>query len=338
MELPERTRQHKAESDSYAILLYKLRRIGIFRDMTENDYGIDFEIELVRGSRVTGNYFKAQVKSAQEDLVRISDGIPTIGGIKQTTLNYWCELSLRTHVIAYAVDLKSELIYVSRPLFWQATRLLTGDGKKKTIEFYPDKPAENVNWVTLLTLKGALSPQVRDELYAHAAALRELPAFLELYADVFHYDGWGEIPNPRVFQVFLETVGILAWEWLEQPSYPDADKQIRSQFAAGRRPGGAASEITNDEAGRVLKVLLPVLIQRLQEYKTRILAAPHYWYQRNPQYLQLVYETALPPDTNHETLLDWGYHFEERMRTPTLHFSVWINKQKQANAAASDDD
>jgi hypothetical protein len=104
MELPERAKQHKAESDSYAILLYKLRHIGIFRNMTENDYWIDFEIELVQGSLVTGNYFKAQVKSAQEVLVRKSDGIPTIGGIKQSTLNYWCELSMRTHVIGFRCE------------------------------------------------------------------------------------------------------------------------------------------------------------------------------------------------------------------------------------------
>jgi hypothetical protein len=75
MELPERIEQKKAESDSYAILLDKLRGIGIFRNLTENDYGIDFEIEIVDESSVTGRYFKAQVKSAEQIYVR-EDGVP----------------------------------------------------------------------------------------------------------------------------------------------------------------------------------------------------------------------------------------------------------------------
>ena len=337
MELPERTKQHKAESDSYAILIYKLRHVGIFRNMTANDYGIDFEIELVKGSAVTGNYFKAQVKAAKGNLAK-NDGIPTVGGIKQSTLNYWCELSLRTHVIAYAVDLTKELIYVSQPLFWQATRLLTGDGKTKTIDFYADKLGQNVEWTTLLTLKGALSPLVREELNAHAAALRELQAFLELYADVFHNDGWCEIPDPRVFQVFLETVGVLAWDWLQQPSYPEADKEIRSHFAACHRPGGGASEVMNDEAAKVMKVLMPVLIKRLIEFRARILSAPLYWKQRNPQYLKLGYETALPPDTRHETLIDWGEHFQKRRQSAKLHYSTWSYKQTAQVSKPSNDE
>ncbi|TOP03863.1 hypothetical protein CGH23_24110, partial [Vibrio parahaemolyticus] len=64
MDLPKQIKQHKAESDSYAILLYKLRDVGIFRNMTENDYGIDFEIEFVKNGKVIGHYLKAQVKSS----------------------------------------------------------------------------------------------------------------------------------------------------------------------------------------------------------------------------------------------------------------------------------
>jgi hypothetical protein len=94
MDLPERTKQRKAESASYAILLYKLRDIGIFRNLTENDYGIDFEIELVLDESVTGRYFKAQVKSAEEVHVRKSDDVPTVSGIKQSN----AELLVRTQL------------------------------------------------------------------------------------------------------------------------------------------------------------------------------------------------------------------------------------------------
>src|ERR1700683_3097138 len=61
MDLPTRTKQKKAESESYAILLYKLRHLGIFRNLTESDYGIDFEIELVSDGSVTGLESSGQI-------------------------------------------------------------------------------------------------------------------------------------------------------------------------------------------------------------------------------------------------------------------------------------
>jgi len=52
-----------------------------------SDYGIDFEVELISSEgAVAGEYFKAQVKSAENIYVR-DDGVPTVGGIKQSTLS-----------------------------------------------------------------------------------------------------------------------------------------------------------------------------------------------------------------------------------------------------------
>jgi hypothetical protein len=82
MDSPKRTAQRKAESTSCAILLSRLRHPGIFRNVTDNDYGVDVEIELVKGESVTGNYFKAQVKAADKVKVRKKDLVPTVGGIK----------------------------------------------------------------------------------------------------------------------------------------------------------------------------------------------------------------------------------------------------------------
>jgi len=52
MNLPRRIIQKQNESESYAILLYRLRNLGIFRNLTENDYGIDFEIEVVSDGKL----------------------------------------------------------------------------------------------------------------------------------------------------------------------------------------------------------------------------------------------------------------------------------------------
>lgn len=54
MEYPKRIKQHKNKSDSFIIVQYKLKDIGFFRNMTEHDYGIDFEIEVVIGTSVQG--------------------------------------------------------------------------------------------------------------------------------------------------------------------------------------------------------------------------------------------------------------------------------------------
>ena len=211
MDLPNRIKQHKNESDSYAILLYKLREIGIFRNYTENDYGIDFEIEIVRKEKVTGRYLKAQVKSSIDLTIRQKDSVPTVGGIKQSTLLYWAELSYKTHVIAYAVDLKTENIYLSKPLFWQVTALLENSKKTKTIEFLPNKDEHNSKVALVLTGVFASSPSLMDEIYNHKMALKYLSQFFTLYADVFHYDAPAPVGEIDVFEVFLEVSRVLLW-------------------------------------------------------------------------------------------------------------------------------
>lgn len=65
MNFPKQIQQHKNESDSFAIILYKLRDLGIFRNVTSQDYGIDFELELVEDGRVCGHCVKIQVKSSE---------------------------------------------------------------------------------------------------------------------------------------------------------------------------------------------------------------------------------------------------------------------------------
>jgi hypothetical protein len=86
LDFPTRTKQQKAESASYAILLYKLKGLGIFRNQTESDYGIDFEVELISSEgAVAGEYFKAQVKSAENIYVG-DDGVPIRADLRRHEL------------------------------------------------------------------------------------------------------------------------------------------------------------------------------------------------------------------------------------------------------------
>jgi hypothetical protein len=341
MELPERIEQKQAESDSYAILLYKLRGIGIFRNLTENDYGIDFEIELIEKSSVTGRYFKAQVKSAEKLYVR-KDDIPTVGGIKQSTLNYWCELSFRTHVLAYAVNLKSESIYISRPLFWQASALIDGSKKSKTIEFLPEKKGGGSDEIVTLSRLFGYSPSVPDVLYAVTTGLRHLRDFFELYIGVFHYDAGGEIENPVIFHAFLDVCKILLWCDIRELGLPDEDKAHAFRFAYWAKKWDSSSEeVTNMTAQIPMKAMMPLFINALARYREAIVNAAWYWSNRNLPFLELVYTTSLPAATDDPTLSDWGYKYDQLARPAAEPFSFFLRrmreKVRQQRAESTDD-
>jgi hypothetical protein len=313
MDFPTRTKQQKAESDSYAILLYKLKGLGIFRNQTESDYGIDFEIELISpDGAVAAEYFKAQVKSAESIYVR-EDGIPTVGGIKQSTLRYWCELSFRTHVIAYAVDLKTEKIYVSRPLFWQATRLLDGTNSSKTIEFIrPDDKVDPVKFVRAVTKAMACLPRVTDVIYALTMAFRRLPKFLELRTDANQYDAWSAVDDTVLFRDFLEVCSILLNPLGDNAPLAVSDRAGAFSFEHwAKKSDQDGMELTWQGAREPLKNLLPVLIMRLGEYRNMVMAGEYYWSYKNPQFLTMVVNASLPPATDNETLDKWGENYEQ---------------------------
>lgn len=326
MKLPTRIKQHQAESESYAILLYKLRHVGIFRNMTQSDYGIDFEVEVVLGDQVTGRYLKAQVKSSQNIKIRKKDGVPVVGGIKESTLLYWAELSYRTHVILYAVDLTTEAIYVSRPVFWQAVSLINGDGKTKSIEFMPElakgESAEiRDRMPELFTLTMALIPSLPDILYSHKASLRYLKLFLNLYVDVFHCDGHMEVRDQSVLKTFLDTCQILlGTKKFEAKGLSKADHENLYSFdywvLKEREFGFDSGEVINYCAQIPLRVLMPALIEKLSDLRLRVFRSKYYWKYKDRPYLQLVYETSLPSDTGHETLMEWGYDLDK------IHYQI----------------
>ncbi|MHA6911263.1 DUF4365 domain-containing protein [Ralstonia pseudosolanacearum] len=316
MKLPERIRQHKAESDSYAILQYKLRGLGIFRNVTESDYGIDFEVEIVSGNQVTGRYFKAQVKSSEKLRVRKSDKVPVVGGIKESTLYYWTELSFKTHVLLYAVNLKNEKIYVSAPIFWQATQLINGDDKKKSVAFKKEDPVLGDKTALLLSGVIALSPLLPDILYSHRLALRHLKQILSLYVDVFHYDGGGELHDPDAFKALLEVCKILLFgkDWSDTPLNEEEKKYLLTYEYWLRKSGQYADEVNNHAAQTPVKTLVPYLMQALAKLRERVFAGKYYWSNKDRSYLRLVYETVIPKDCSHEALSEWGYHYDAHQR------------------------
>ena len=313
MDLPKQINQHKAESDSYAILLYHLRDVGIFRNVTDNDYGIDFEIEFVEDGKVVGNYIKAQVKASENLNIRKHDSVPTVSGIKQSTLNYWAQLSFKSHVVAYAVDLKNENIYISRPLFWDVISKIDKSKSTKTIEFIPhqDELDSQIPIAKVYTKFYSKLPSLQDEIYNHKLGLKSLNRFIRLYTDVFQYDVFCEVENQDDFATFLEVCRVLLSNVLiSKLDLSEKDKMYLYSYqywCNESENDSSGDEVVNYVAQRPLKVLFPLFLDALERYEQRVFSGQYFWLHKDRTYLKLVYDNPIPTEREHESIRDLGY-------------------------------
>ena len=307
MSFPKRIEQHKHESDSFAIILYKLKEIGIFRNITESDYGIDFEIEVVNGNQVEGHCIKVQVKSSDKLKVRKKDGHARVGGIKQSTLYYWAELSYNVPIVAMTVDLIEEKIYISDNLFWQAIGLIDATEKdkrpkSKSIDFGKWREIQD----EIKRLKRiAYGYGLRDELNAHKWMLRNLISVMALYENSVHCHNGYSSDEDVVFRSFLESARIL----LGIKSYPD-DEDIKSleklfdySYIKNTTKSG---EIGYDVARKVMECIFEILLPRLELYLIRVLSSAYYWAYKDPEYLKLVITSDIPKQNDVNVLCEYG--------------------------------
>lgn len=315
MALPKRPRQHQTEQRSFDILRYKLGDIGIFRSQTENDYGIDFELELVKDEHATGRSIKVQVK-AGEKLTPRADGVLTISGIKQSTLEYWCTISMSQNVLAFAVDLDSEVIYVTGDLFWQSTKLIDGGEATKTIKFVPPGDSD-VAVAVAFTYLHFLQPTAGQVVAAHKSALAEVESFLGLLSDAYQYDAGTEL-DPKRTRIFLDITKTLLWYrgdalWKvknDKARWHDYDYWVAKSEADGW------DGLSCYAAQSMLSKLVPALIKRLVELRRTIMAGKYYWAHHDPRYLALVYEAALPKDISCDELIKFCDTFAEQGQVP----------------------
>ena len=335
MDFPKRIQQHKAQSDSLAILMYKLKDVGIFRSLAENDYGIDLELEIVHDDKVIGRYLKVQVKSSIDLKIR-KDRVPTVGGIKQSTLLYWIELSFRCQVVACAVDLKNEKIYISTPLFWQATCLLDKTNKTKTIEFLPpidlskeiiskdisepvaDKLERKVQ--EILLKKFALRSSVSDVIFAHKTILRNIQSIFELYSATWHLDAWTEVQQQDIFKTFLDCSKILVDLPAEMDDFNEKNKDLIFSFEYWAiKTAWSYEEVSNQIAKTPLKLLFPLLLNKIKAYTDLVIKGKYYWKKKDLTYLRLAYSVNIPDDLTHENLINLGYEPERLINRSTFN-------------------
>lgn len=78
----------------------------------------------------------------------------------------------------------------------------------------------------------------------------------------------------------------------------------------------------------ILLTLIPALVSSLRFYREEVLAGKYYWAHRNLQFLELVCETALPPDTDREALVAWVEQYEYNWRTPGLSGTYFVDQTR----------
>ena len=309
MTLPRRVAQHKAQSDSFAILLYRLRDLGIFRNVTENDYGIDFEIEMVRDEMVLGRFLKVQVKSSKKPQ-RTGNGDLIIKDIKQSTLGYWREITSHINMVAFAVDLQDESIYYTTSLAEQAREKFSTDkgtgfialqnriGKDEDLRGHLDA-----------LVAAAFRPSISTVTAYHRIALTELPRFIEMLSYAHwspdHGSPWNDIGT---FKLLLDVSRVLIGtdairERAERDGY-DASKFFDFPYWQERSRTDGYDDFSPAHAtlSKPVKFLFPELINRLIDLQRFVQNSETFWRTADEEYLKAAYFTKIPTEVAIESL------------------------------------
>lgn len=256
---------------------------------------------------------------------------------------YWAELSYRSHVVAFAVDLKTEKIYITNSIFWQATCLIDSSDTTKTIEFRPEinipgfaddvkKKEETENLISSFLVKRiAFDRGINDILYAHKTLLRNIKSLFELYTDTWHYDAWTEVQLEDIFKTVLECSEILIGFDLPE-KLDNIEKEDRTQLFSfdywARKTDWSYEEVSNQVAKIPLEVIYPRLLDKLQYYSDLVIKGSYYWLNRDITYLKLVYETIIPSVRKHEEIIRVNYDDNDFKNPESFHHFILDLKKK----------
>lgn len=287
-EFPKRTVQHKNEYESMAVLTYYLRKKGILRSFKEEDYGIDLEYELVQNNYVTGKSVKIQLKSSN-NLYFAKDGTPIIYNIKQSTLNYWAEISYRTNVILVTVDLSNERIFCSNPLFWNSIKNIEPTNNNKHISLINNEQITNEITCTLIEIF-SLAPVAHEIILNQKITLQYLEEILQFCYEITFHDRHLIVEDTSIFENILEICSTLLW-----------DINVGSYFSGFKNPtqwNKISFFIENSKEGNLrylylyepLEILIKLILGKLVELRTLVLDSFPYWIVRNREYFEFVYQ------------------------------------------------
>lgn len=336
MSFPKRIQQHKNEDDSLAIIQDDLKEVGVFRNQTSNDYGIDIEIE--NKGRMEGHSLKVQVKSSDDLYIR-KDGHATVGGIKQSTLNYWAEISYNIPVVGMAVDLNgnNRNIYVSDLLFWQIIPMIepSGDEEKKDEKGHIISPptktmdfgGEYDNQKNIEKLRRyAYGYGLRDFLNAHKWLLTNIKEIFQMFSDATYCDYFSPIYEPMRFKTFLQQSKAFIYYDLGFRTEDALDRAFDYDYYVAK--GGDCEPCNHDVATGMQSILQKLLLPLLQKYRNLVYASTYYWANKDSDYLKLVFDVDFPDWNDENAMLSFGYD-ERKKRWGNSDWVKFIDDQQK---------
>jgi len=295
MELPTVVGTKQEEKESFRIIEDALGKDFIFRKQNNSDdYGIDGEIELIHDGHATGKIMKIQVKSSLKLEIRKKDNTPTVSGIKQSTLNYWIETSDYAHVVIFLVDLTHKDIYITQPIFYQATQLIDNSEKTKTIEFQKEKLAPHILRKVLRIF--FLIPHPKEELKRYQQIQRDLERYIKFWKDIHWLDmqyqfDWKTMESfIALFDDILLLERLLCTkkppEFLVDKKTPVGDLIWTRIFWESL----LESECPNLFAREPFSYLISILLTKMNAYKEKVLSARFFWQYKDRDFLRSVFQ------------------------------------------------
>lgn len=295
MELPIIVKTKQEEKESFRIIEEALEKDFILRKQNESDdYGIDAEIELIHEGHATGKIIKIQVKSSLDLEIRKKDNVPTVSGIKQSTLNYWIATSDYAHVVIFAVDLMHKDIYITYPIFYQATQLIDSSKQTKTIEFQKRKfTAPELGKVLKLFL---LFPRPKEELKQYQRLQRDIKKYINFWGEIHWYDLQCQF-DWETMESFIELFGTTLWlesifckekppQYLLDKKTPVGDLIWTRSFWKSLQDSG----YPNLFAREPFSYLISILLIYMNSYREKVLSARFYWVKNNRVFLRSVFQ------------------------------------------------
>lgn len=312
--MPKRPIPHHNQQLSFTVFENKVgNHLGIIRRQTDNDYGVDFEFEFVDKQNVTGKIIKCQLKSTENIYIK-KDDCPICRGIKQSTLEYWAEISKNINVIVFLVDLKTEKIYMTKPIRRQAHSLISDDpSKTKTISFLPYYFTDEI--IPVLTKAFAYAPTGNEEKNCHKRAIDFLPALIEQLTWVVGSDPTSEF-DMGIIRTFLDISKELLY-------YP---KILGNEFAgkdAHNNKIGVriwnenywqnllVSQWPNFWAKESFVFLFNLYVRELKMLKECMSKGEYYWKKNDPDYLYFVNNSFVPREIDLKACNDAWKLYEE---------------------------
>ena len=249
---------------------------------------------------------------SSDNLYKGKDGNPALVAsskrLKQTTQRYWAELSYNIPVIALCVDLSTETVYMTEPLFWDSVVLLDATESTKTIKFRCDLDDDVILERVRDIAKGY---SLREELYGHKWLLRNICQIFEMYTDSWWLDRCCQNIDVEFFKTFLDNVRVFMLPVLQKNKSMDAGTEQLFTYDYYYKKSDY-DEPYNYVIYEGLRKFFLGLLRLLDFYRGRVLASGYFWVYNDDEYLKLVAETEIPTFENEKELED--FNFDEYFR------------------------